>query len=400
MAEKQSRAVTDAPDTSVQNYDPKETSVEQSYAIYAELQAKCPVAYNKNSGGFFMLTRYDDVLKAATDWKTFSSAQGVALPRDTSRGQLPAIEMDPPQHGPWRKLFTDAVSAEALRSVEPALRSLANSVIDKFASRGECDLVHELAEPYPVLGMCQVIGLTDKDPALIRELAHEFSSVDPAQRAGVYGRFGAFIVGELLERRVKPREDYLTRIALAEIDGRQMNEAEMIGFMTGFLVAGHESTTSALASMLFHALKSPELRARMLRDDKALAAAIEETMRLNSPFHGFTRTTMCPVEIDGVKIPEGEAVQLYYAAANRDPAAFDRPEEFDIDRPKNLHFGFGMGRHACAGAPLARLEMRIAFHELLTRLPDIQLTDDRIEWKFIGPIVSSPKSLRAHFAPT
>jgi cytochrome P450 len=321
------------------------------------------------------------------------------MPRNISGGRLMAIEMDPPEQAPWRKLYTDAVTPAALEKFEPKLAALANSVIDAFAAKGECDLVRDFAEPLPVLAVCDLIGLTGKDPTIIRDLAYEFTTniSDSVHRQDSDARMAQFIVGELMARRAAPRDDYLTRIALAEIDGRRMNESELMLFMTGFLVAGHETTTSALTSLLFCSLSQPELGARMLEDQKALAAGIEEALRLHAPFHGFTRTTTVPVEIAGVIVGADEPIRLCYAAANRDPTKFDHPDKFDIDRPKRMHFAFGGGRHACAGAPLARMEMRVAFRELLRRLPGIALVEKLLERDFVGGLLAAPRSLTATF---
>jgi cytochrome P450 len=374
--------------------------VEETYSAYAELRSKCPVAFHEGSGGFYTLTRYDDVRDAAMNWKTFSSAQGVFLPRDISRGPLPAIEMDRPQHAPWRKLFTDAVAKDVLASLEPVLTALADSVIDRFAGDGGCDLLTSFAEPYPILGMCHTIGLGSADPDAILDIGHEFSTRDPARQAVAYQRASALVLAEIQDRRREPRDDYLTRLALAEPEGQLIDDNQMMRFMMGFLVAGHETTASALSSLAYHALTRPDVKERILEDDDAMAAAIEETVRLNSPIHSFVRTATCPAAVGDVEIPEGSAVQLYFAAANRDPAAFDRPDEFDIDRPVNPHLGFGAGRHLCAGAPLARNEIRIALRQLFTRLPDIRLTDSEVQWEFAVPTLVRPKSLNVTFSAT
>ena len=374
-------------------------SVDEAYGAYDALRESCPVAHSDAMGGYYLLLRHGDVRRAALDWKTFSSAKGVGLPQDRTRPPLPAIEYDPPQHGAWRKLYTDAVSPSALQAMEPLVERIADDVIDAFAKRGRCDLVREFAEPLPALGICSAVGLTGKKPEQIRELALALTETvaDPPAQQQAIGRLGEFILGEIHSRRQTPRDDYLTTIALAEVEGRRMNDYEMTTSMIGFLVAGHETTSSALSGLLFYALTCPELRQRLVEDDKAMGAAVEEAIA--SPFHGFSRTTTQEAEVGGVLIPQDQVVRLCWAAANRDPSVFPHAGQFDIDRKSNPHLGFGAGRHACAGAPFARLEMRIAFRRLLARLPDIEVTQPHLDWHFVGGMVTIPKGLAATFTP-
>ena len=225
------------------------------------------------------------------------------------------------------------------------------------------------------------------------------SNAEPEAQRHAMVELGAFILGELYERREQPRNDYLTRIAHMETEGRLLNDQELTAFMIGFLVAGHETTTAAMAGLFYHVIGNAALRQRLLEDDEALGRAIEEAVRLTAPFHGFSRTTTKAVEIGGATIPEDQVVRLCWASANRDPAVFPDPDRFDIDRERNPHLGFGMGRHVCAGAPFARLEMRIALRTLLTRLPDIALIDEGMGWHFVGGMMTLPNSLRARFTP-
>ena len=385
----------------LENYNPFSSTIEESYALYARAQKECPVLRSNARGGFYLLTRYEDVRAAALDSDLFSSAAGViGLPPGQSPARYPPIEMDPPEHGPWRRLFVEAFTPAALRFLESEIIKISNLLIDDFVERGSCDLMHEFAETLPIFAICKAIGLESSEPEVMRQFADDFNSAsgDPEKSKDVLERIGALMMSEINDRRRSPREDYLTRVALAEFDGRLIDESQMQMILSGFLIAGHESTASALGSLLFYALSDPALRERLLTDDSALAAAIEETVRLNAPFQGFNRTTTAATEVGGVNIAEGQVVRLGFAAANRDPEAFENPEKFDIDRLKKPHLGFGFGRHVCAGAPLARLELRIAVRTLLDRIPDIALLDQKLELKLVGPL-ALPRALRATFAP-
>lgn len=377
------------------------TSVEAAYQGYAELRADFPVARSDRNGGYVILSRHADVRAAALDWKTFSSARGVGLPPDRTRPPLPALENDPPLHNEWRRRYTDAITPASLAAMAGVIEAIADELIDDFAGKGHCDLVSDFAEPLPVLGISAAIGLEGKKPEEIRQLALAMTATvaDPVAQREALGRLGEFILGEIHQRRRDPRDDYLSKIAQMEVDGRLLGDGELSIFMIGFLVAGHETTTAALTGLLGHVLPRPELRHRLMTDDAALGAAIEEAVRLTSPFHGFSRTTTAPVEVAGKVIPADQVVRLCWASANRDPEVFPHPDTFDIDRVRNPHLGFGAGRHVCAGAPFARLEMRIALRRLFARLPDIAPIDERPDWHFVGGMMTLPDSLEAGFSP-
>ncbi|WP_167543213.1 cytochrome P450 [Streptomyces violaceusniger] len=380
--------------------DPLEMrDLDEMYQLYGELRS-CPVSHSEAQGGFYWLSRYQDVRAAALDYKQFSSGlKGVRLPADVSTGRLPSIEMDPPEQGFWRRLYMEAVTPAKLKWVVPRLEALADGLIDRFASAGECDLVQEFTRPLPVLGICETIGMTGVSVERIHELADRFTQSDVATQGAVMQQIGMTVLQEITERRERPREDYLTRIAQVEFEGRLLTDGELATFMTGFFVAGHETTTSALGTLLLHTLPNPDLRARMLADDKVMTAAIEESVRLFSPFQAFHRTTTAQGEVGEATIPADETVRLCWGAANRDPEVFDRPEEFDPDRAFTTHLGFGFGRHVCLGAPLARVEMTIAFRQLLRRLPDVQLVESGPDYHVEAGTLIAPKTCRVTFTP-
>ena len=374
-------------------------NVDEIYQLYDELRA-CPVRHSDAQGGFYWLTRYKDVRDAALDFKHFSSAlKGVRLPAHVATGRLPAIEMDPPEHGFWRRLYMEAITPAKLKAAEPRLEAIANGLIDRFAGAGECDLVRDFTKSLPVLGICEMIGLAGVSVGRIHELADRFTRSRGAEQGAVMQQIGAQVIEEVNARREQPRDDFLTRLAQVEVEGRPMNDAEVATFMTGFFVAGHETTTSALGTLLLHVLPSDELRARMLADDTVMTAAIEEAVRYSSPFQAFHRTTTEPAKFGDVTVPADQTVRLCYGSANRDPDSFINPEEFNPDRPFNTHLGFGFGRHVCLGAPLARLEMKTAFRQLLRRLPDIQLVEPAPDYAVQLGTLIAPRSCRVIFTP-
>ncbi|MDT0510266.1 cytochrome P450 [Novosphingobium sp. MMS21-SN21R] len=374
------------------------SGLEECHAHYATMR-QCPVHHTEALGGFYSIVRYPDVKAAGLDGKSFSSAtKGVLLPADPDSPRLWALEQEGRDHMAAKRLYMEAFAPARLKALEPRLTEIANGLIDVFAGRGSCDLVEDYAHPLPVLGVCAAIGVAGVSVDKIRKVSGDFGK-DPSRRREVIAELGGLVMGELMERRANPKDDYLTRVANAELNGRRMDEADLAMFMVGFFTAGHETTSSTLSSLLFHTMQRPDLCKRMMSDDTLLAAAIEETVRLNPPFQAFHRTTTTDVEVSGAVIPTDSTVRLCYGAANRDPVVFDQPDRFDPERQTPGHLGFGVGRHVCAGAPLARLEIKTAFRTLLARLPDIVLTQDKLEYSFSDGVFAAPLHCHASFTP-
>ena len=394
------RAIPAAKSAPAFEKSPKDFPSNQAmYDAYREMR-ECPVHRTDALGGFYWLTRYDDVGAATRNGNVYSSAaKGIMLPPDEAAPRLYALEQEGPEHMRAKRLYMEALSPAILKKLKPEITRIANDLIDKFAASGTCDLMKDFAHTLPVLVMCATIGVTGMSVDRIREVAGGFGK-DPETRQKVIMEMGGLVVGELLDRRANPRGDYLTLVAQSELGGRLMDEGELARFMVGFFTAGHETTTSTLGSLFYHVLRRQELVDRLMVDDDLLASAIEETVRLTPPFHAFHRTTTEETDVDGITIPAGATIRLCYASANRDPDAFERPEEFDPDRAAKPHFGFGGGRHICAGAPLARLEIAIAFRTLLARLPDIRLASDEIEYLYLDGTFVRPKSVEAIFTPS
>lgn len=351
--------------------------VEQMWQLYSRLHAGCPVAHSTALGGFYLLAGYADVKAAAGSWQEFSSAGGMMLPKAPFR--IAAIEFDPPEHDFWRGLYREVMRRSVYKSFADRLEHHIRSLIGAFAPRGSADLVAELTDPLPVMSICEIIGIHDPDRVReVRRIALEVfaATADPDATAVALGKFVTFCLEEVNERRAEPRDDFLTRLGTGTVDGEPLNDADITNLLIGFLIAGHHTTSSVMTSMLLHVGSDTALRERLIGEPERIPAVVEETIRLDTPLHGFFRQTTGDVDVDGVTIPAASEVMLNYAAANRDPAAFERPDEFDIDRPKNLHLGFGFGIHTCVGAQLARQELQATLQIMLELLPDFAVADD------------------------
>jgi cytochrome P450 len=375
--------------------------VEDLWALYPRLHATCPVLHTEASGGYYMLSRHADVRGAAADWQTFSSAHGVARPPLPMRAA--AIDYDPPEHGFWRDLFREVLNLATYREFADRVAVMADDLIDGFAGRGEAELVAELTDVLPVSVICEVIGIHDAERAaqVQRVAVDVFRAVgDPATQGRFMGEFVTLCLEEVQARREQPREDYLTRLATGEVeDGRVLDDAEIISLLTGFLFAGHHTTSSVMASLLHRVTADPELRDALAADPERIPKAVEESIRLDTPLHGFFRTTTKDAEIAGTRIPEGASVMLNFAAANRDAAAFEQADAFRLDRSPSPHLGFGHGIHTCVGAQLARLELRITLQRIIARLPDIASTGEPPVWRWLAGTLQTIERVAVTFTP-
>jgi cytochrome P450 len=371
--------------TSAQGWSCYTSEPAESLDLFEAARARCPVAHSEAHDGFHMLFDYRDVRKAMADHRTFSSEPQVLRPM-LPRKAIPALEMDPPRHGAWRSIFNAAVTPGTPAAMEPFVRADVRRHLARIAPSGACDIVAELCEPVPAETICHLVGVEeDRVPAIrATALAMFAAQGDPDEFARRQADFGAVTVSEVHARRACPRDDFLSSLAGMTVEGRTLDDEDHVVLMAAFLGAGHHSTTSALASMIYEIFVDPARRDRLIAEPALIPAAVEETLRLHPPFFGFFRRTKAEVEVAGVTIPEGQDVYVGWAAANRDPAMFDEPACFRLDRENVRHMSFGFGIHNCPGSNLARMEMRVVLEELLAEFPDMRIEGDPPAYRFGG----------------
>jgi cytochrome P450 len=380
-----------------------ETTPDEALALFrAARDADHPVFWSEKQDGHFVFIDYADVKAAHTDWETYNSSPQVLRPL-APRPQFPPIEYDPPEHTVWRKLFAEALNPETPQRFEDAVREDVTRLIEDLSQRETFDLQHDFAEQIPLLTLCNVLGFDPEKRAEVRRYTVEMHGAggDPEKLQQVFMEFAQFGAAEVFSRVENPREDFLTDLARAQIDGRAMNPLELGATMNSFLNAGHGTTVSGMTSLLYEVLRDPSLKQRLTEDPELIPAAVEESMRLHTPFFGLYRTVTKDVTVGGVEIPKGSAVLLMWAAANRDPKVFADPDEFKLDRElgRNRLMTFGFGIHACMGQPLARMEMQVALSELLSRLPAVELVDPgSVHHEFAGMETCLIKSLPARLS--
>jgi cytochrome P450 len=368
--------------------------------LFDAARSRCPVAHSEEHDGFHLLLAYDEVKRGMADPHTFSSEPQVLRPM-LPRKPIPALEMDPPRHTDWRRLFNDAITANTAEMMEPWVRADINRHIDGFIEAGSCDLVADLAEPVPAETICRLVGLDDELVPQVRELALAMFAAmgDPEEFGRRQAAFGAVTVAEIHRRRTEPRDDYLTHLASVEVEGRALDDDDYVVLLAAFLGAGHHSTTSAMTTLMYEVYSAQGVREALEQDPDKIPTAVEEALRLWPPFFGFFRRATKAINVSGVDIPAGRDVYMGWAAANRDPEMFPAASEFRLDRGRNRHLSFGFGVHTCPGASLARMELRVLIEELLRRVPDLQIELDELVYEFGGGDYSFAPALPATFTP-
>ncbi len=349
----------------------------------------------------FFIYRHEDIAQVLRDGETFSSAHIIGLIMGPIMGEHIMLGMDDPEHRRYRALVSTAFRQKVLAQWEQELvANVANELIDAFAGRGHAELVREFNFPFPTRVISGILGLPQEDYRQFQRwstaILSFFTKLDEAVAASEEVK--EYMAGILAERRLEPREDLISELAYAELDGERLSDEEIFSFLRLLLPAGVETTYRATGNLLFSLLSNPE-QLDAVRADRALVPpAIEEALRLETPLLNITRLATRDTEISGTPIPKGSTVMLMLAAANRDETRFAEPDRYDIFRenPKP-HISFGQGPHACIGTHLARMEMRVSLNLLLDRLPNLRLDPDGDDPHIRGQIFRSPTSLPVLF---
>jgi cytochrome P450 len=385
-------------------FDPYDRETQRDpYPVYRELRDRAPV-YHDAERGFWALSRFDDVLWAAHEPSIFCSGEGIAL-EGQARSPFPnLITMDDPRHGQLRALVARGFTSRPVATFEPRVRDLAQTMLAELAATPGADLVAGLTGPLPMTVVGDLIGVAPGERVQFREWADAIVHQDvdrPETVAAGRAAAGAVVEhfrGIIAARRADPRDDLVSALLDAVVDGERLTDEEILGFCFLLVVAGTETTTNLLGLGVLALAAAPDERARLASDSSLIAGAVEEMLRWGSPVQGLARTTTRAVRRHDVEIPEGAKVQLLFGSANRDERVFTDPERFDVTRSIERHLAFGHGVHFCLGAALARLEARVVFEELLGRYAAWELGSDEVSW-ISSSSVRGPSSLPIALGP-
>jgi cytochrome P450 len=350
--------------------------------VYRRLRDEAPVYFSERYG-FYALSRFADVVAAHRDWRGFSSAHGVDLSTLTKDPELirslgMIIMMDPPEHDRFRALVSRVFTPRAVTALEPMVREVIRSFLEPLAERDTFDAVADLSAPFPVEIISRMLGVPEGERQQIREwldlsLHREPGEVDPTPegQAAVLESVGYFL-DLIREKRRQPADDMLSRLTQVTVDRGDgvetgLDDHEIAGFAGLLGGAGAETVTKLVGNAVVLFDQHPDQWRRVADDPGSIPQAVEEILRLLPPSQYQGRFSVEDREYEGGSIPAGFPVLLLTGAATRDPRAFERPDDFDIDRPPSVSIGFGHGVHSCLGAALARMESRIAIEEIAAR---------------------------------
>ncbi|MEQ8858860.1 MAG: cytochrome P450 [Pseudomonadales bacterium] len=357
------------------------------YPSFADWLAEHPI-WRDPATGHWVLTRHDDVRSVLKNSTAFSSrAMG------ETGNPLPLLTDDPPKHTQLRKLVDRAFTVRMLRQMEDWVVKLADDMVGALPAGAPVDIVQDLTIPLPVAVISRMMGIPNARAEDFKRwsdaLTGTLAGSSLADREKDVMEMAMYFQSLIPERRDDPGDDLVSAVVNAEIDGQRLTDQEIVGFNILLLIAGNETTTNLLGNLLNILVERPDLYERLRAEPARIDAAIEETLRFDPPVQFLMRKATTAMAFHGQTVAPGENVTVVMAAANRDPRSYEQPEVFDLDRPKNHHHTFGFGIHFCIGAPLARLEARLAMRALLARFPAIRRADDpdRVNERVASPLL-------------
>ena len=367
-------------------YDPDVYAAGVPHEAMRWLREHDPVHWHAHpdGGGFWLLSRHADVVAVSRDHRTFSAERGFVMiddlaPEILSETQHQLLGMDPPRHGPIRRVVIERFTQRMLEQLEPKIREITRGIFARARETPECEFVFDVAGHLPTAVICSLLAVPESMWEQIRTWSdHSTSASDPdigctpeeqRQSSIEMGMYGYSLAAE---RRGKGGEDLISLLTSVEVDGRTVSEAEFASLFVQITVAGNETTRAMISTGMHELMARPGLYRQLEQDPSGLPRAIEEMLRWSTPLHHFRRTATRDTELHGQSIREGDRVVMLYTSANFDERVFVDPQRFDITRDPNPHLAFGYGIHLCLGANLARLEARVFFEEFFRHFSGIE----------------------------
>ncbi len=365
-------------------------ALDEIFGDYREMHERCPVGHSSKYGGFTFLAKLEDIAAAEQDPDAFSVAPSMLLPAFGTDMPMIPIDIDPPEHLSYRRLLLPLFTPRALDELTPGIRGTAQELAQSVAAEELADAASLFARALPTIVFSRLCGFPERDwprfDAWVDDIIYE-RTTDP-DRAWAAGEAVRAYFDELLnERRGSgPRNDLIGVLLNAELDGRPLSHDELISYCYLLFVAGLDTTAWAIRSSLWYLARTPSAQDQLRAEPDLIPAAVEEFLRTLSPVQAMARTCKADTVIRGREIKAGERVALVFGAGNRDPAAFDDPDEIRFERERNRHLAFGLGIHRCLGSNLARRELVIGLEEFLREVPAFTAENPSEPWHGVGPL--------------
>jgi cytochrome P450 len=382
--------------------DPRWT--ENPYPIWDQIRAASPVVHTDRFHGCYLPTTYEAVREISHDTEHFSSRR--VLVRDerpeVAKNAAPPITSDPPDHKPAKQLLLPPFTPDATKKLEPRVRAICNELIDEFVADGKCDAAARYTKYVPVRTIAYMLGIPEKDSDLFIKWIHmilELGIKNESMLMQAVQEMTAYFADHIEERKKRPTDDLISTLMNArDKNGQPLDDTHVLGSLRLILIAGIDTTWSAIGASLWHLAKTPSDRERLVKEPALMPTAVEELLRAYSPVT-MAREVMKETTISGCPVKPGNMVLLSFPAANRDPAVFPDADKVVLDRKENRHAAFGLGIHRCVGSNLARMEMTVAIEEWLKRIPEFGLDPaGQVTWS--QGTVRGPRQLPLLFEKT
>ena len=365
------------------------------HAMFRDLRQRCPVAYSNAMGGFWAVTKYEDIVRVLTDWENFTTTIQNVVPRVATTQRRPPLHLDPPGNQPYRNAITRLMTPAKLNPWRPRIEELVDELLDPLIERGEGDICRDFSFILPIAILADFFRLPDHNARRIRIVGSRFNLAlqqRDDENVRKYSDELYAIARELIEdRKRKPQDpdvDPISSLLAVRVDGEALPDDMILGALRQFLMVGIVAPTTFIASAVVHLARHPEHHALLRNDCALIPDAVEELLRLYTPYRGFARTARCDLRLGDRLVREGDVVAAVFTSGNRDETVFDRPDEFNLNRRKKDLLTFGRGPHMCPGAPLARLLLEIALEGIVRRTARIEITGEMTmtNWPEYGPL--------------
>lgn len=381
--------MSDQP-TIAHDFDFHGPALDNIFDTYRELRDKCPVGHSEKNGGFWFLTKSEDIFAAEQSPDVFSVAPSMMMPSMGTDVPLIPIDIDPPAHTDYRRILLPLFTPKAIARLNDGMHATAKELVADVVGQQIVDVSSVFARPMPTIIFSRLAGFPESDwpkfDRWIDEITYErVKDPERARRAGqeVMDYFDALLKARADEQS---HDDIVGYLLAAEVGGRKLNHDELLSYCYLLFLAGLDTTAWAIRSSLWYLAQNPVAQDRLRRDPDLIPSAVEEFLRTLSPVQAMARTCLVDTEVGGQQIKAGERVALLFGAGNRDPEVYDNPDEIVLDRENNRHLAFGGGIHRCLGSNLGRQEVIIALEEFLQAVEHFSLAKPEEPWHGVGPL--------------
>ncbi|GCE22142.1 cytochrome P450 [Dictyobacter kobayashii] len=362
-----------------------------------------PAFYN-TARQTWLVFRYDSVQRVLQEYTTFSNERGGLDPlqkKSSSAFERPnMLSMDPPRHRQYRNLAASAFTPRTIAKLEPRIIRIVHALLDRVIDRGEMDVIDDLSYPLSITVIAELLGVPASDQEQFRRWTEDFFQITTPEAQQAQQELGSYFQHVLEQHRREPQDDLITALLNAEIDEHKLTDGELISLCSLILLAGNDTTRNLIGNLLLCLDAFPLAMEQIRANPDLIPSAIEETLRFLPSVHTAPRLCIADTELDDQQIKAGQWVMPMLASANRDASYFPDPDVFEINRSPNRHLTFGYGIHFCLGAPLARLESKIAMEILLTRMHDIKRVGNILLQPLVSPVIYGVRHLPITFTRT